>query len=394
MADEPLTPAQRLLLRVELIALAVAGCLVLLFEVGLRVVDVPGLTRDELLPPRIHAPDGSAVNRTTTEETMGQPHPFSGYSLKPSWVSRPGTKPRSHNSHGLRGPEVTLEKPDGTYRVVCLGGSSTYGTGPRTFAATWPARLQKYLQGLSGAVDVEVLNGGAPGWTTFESIGNLAFRMLDFDPDLVIVYHTANDAIAAVWDDPAPDNTHLRSVWPIERPSAFELLLEESMLYLTWLNLFTDQVELRSEFAYYTIVGHGREPVAKFAPDEIPPEGLENFERNLVTLVGIARAHGVEIMLGRQAWEPYEPTDDGNLITGRARARAVEVMDASLVRVAAEHGVRVVDGAAVLEAEAARQLAEGGGQDVFRGNVHLKNSGADLLAATFAKAIQEAGLIR
>ena len=40
---------------------------------------------------------------------------------------------------------------------------------------------------------ITVINAATPGFDTSQSIGNLALRVMPFEPDVVIVYHAYND---------------------------------------------------------------------------------------------------------------------------------------------------------------------------------------------------------
>src|SRR5690606_16916383 len=131
------------------------------------------------------------------------PHPYLAYSLTPgyrSWKNAPSQA--SHNSLGFRGPETTWEKPEGVYRIACLGGSSTYGHTPTSDATTWPARLGVHLSQRYPERRIEVINAGTSGYSTFESIVNLAFRVSQLEPDLVIVYHSINDMRCLLYPNP------------------------------------------------------------------------------------------------------------------------------------------------------------------------------------------------
>src|SRR6266700_1734724 len=62
------------------------------------------------------------------------PHPYLVYTLNPNtkwyYKSYYGIEPKQMvNSLGFRGKETTMEKPDGVFRIVCSGGSTTFGLG-------------------------------------------------------------------------------------------------------------------------------------------------------------------------------------------------------------------------------------------------------------------------
>lgn len=97
-----------------------------------------------------------------------------------------------HNQLGFRGPEIEINKPPGTFRILANGGSTTYGAGLED-DETWPSQLQRILHEKYGYTQVEVINTGSVGYTTWNSLASLAFRELDLQPDLLIVYHGTND---------------------------------------------------------------------------------------------------------------------------------------------------------------------------------------------------------
>ena len=73
--------------------------------------------------------------------------------MTPGYVVEPVPGPNSYatriNSLGMRGEEMTLEKPPGVYRILCLGGSMTYGTGTSESQHSYPAQLQTVLNSVA-----------------------------------------------------------------------------------------------------------------------------------------------------------------------------------------------------------------------------------------------------
>lgn len=91
------------------------------------------------------------------------------------------------NGYGLRGTLPKVPKPAGIRRVVCLGGSSTFGYTV-TDGKEWPARLGELL-----GPSVDVVNAGRPGSTTWSDFRYLRDRLLRLEPDVVILYEGFND---------------------------------------------------------------------------------------------------------------------------------------------------------------------------------------------------------
>jgi lysophospholipase L1-like esterase len=356
-----------------------------LLETLPRLVQIPGLTDDDLkrryLLPNTQRLDG---------------HPYLAYRERPNWDSRleDYAKPENftqvhHNSLGFRGPETTWEKPAGVFRIVCVGGSSTYGHTESSDATTWPARLQAHLSSLRPDRKFEVINGGASGYSTFESLINLELRLVDFQPDLVIYYEGINDMRCSLYPDPVNDNIHWRAVWPVFRPSPFEAKFESSYLYLIWRRYFTSYLDQRATLGFSAIVNFDGKTYVNGKVDPYylsnPPEqGFKNFQRNLVSIIAVSRAHGAAVLFATQA---MRFSDIAAAESFQSQSAAIERMKQMIRDVAAERQVPLVDAAPVVESAAAAQVAAGGEDTMFKHEVHLLDAGSDLLAKTIADGI-------
>ena len=72
-----------------------------------------------------------------------------------------------HNSLGFRSDEIVQPKPAGEFRVVCLGGSTTYSTGVKNYKMSYPNLLEKELH-RRGFQNVNVINANACSHNCFE----------------------------------------------------------------------------------------------------------------------------------------------------------------------------------------------------------------------------------
>jgi lysophospholipase L1-like esterase len=95
------------------------------------------------------------------------------------------------NSSGYRGPEFEIPKPAGVFRIVAMGGSSTFSYLTDD-AETWTRQLEGKLRGRFGD-SIEVVNAGVPGYSAFTSKVNYIYRIRAIGPDVVLLYHTWND---------------------------------------------------------------------------------------------------------------------------------------------------------------------------------------------------------
>lgn len=233
------------------------------------------------------------------------PHPYLAYYPTPNYQ-----KGRTfHNSLGYRSDEFSLEKPRGVYRIVALGGSSTYDVRIEDNAATFTAQLQKLLRENYGYQNVEVINAGVPGYNSWEILINLEFRVLDLDPDLVIIYEGTNDVHARLVDPSAyrGDDSGRRQAWQAPPVALWEH--SDFLRILSRMMNVTRQVSVDdfvSAPTFWSWPYDSRLDEAGASPVEVlkknPPI---YFRRNLENMIAIAREHGVEIMLSTWAYSPY-----------------------------------------------------------------------------------------
>jgi len=90
------------------------------------------------------------------------------------------------NSLGFRSHEFNPQKPEGTYRIICVGGSTTEGRGS-DIDHTWPAQLEKKL-----GKGYEVINAGLSAAEMPYVINILEKELIYYKPDMVICYLVFN----------------------------------------------------------------------------------------------------------------------------------------------------------------------------------------------------------
>ena len=305
-------------------------------------------------------------------------HPWLNVSGKEASHAEVQGKVFTLNSAGYRSPERSFEKPAGVLRVLCAGGSTTFDSLANRNETTWPWRLEGELR--AKGLPVEVWNAGIPTWTTLENIIALLTRDVDLQPDLLVVMQGFNDLQPASRGphDPTYEHGHAERMlsalgFELEEPG----LLDRSVA-LERLRALLGRSPSRAEADSATLA-----PAASAA-------GLATYRRNLHTLIAVARAHGIEVVLVTQPLRPApvdNPRDRRFLtewlgIEGEAVEGELAKINRILLEVAAQEGAVAVD--------AARETSWQ--REDFWDPVHFATPGSDKLARLLAGRL--AGVLR
>jgi len=96
------------------------------------------------------------------------------------------------NSRGIRSAELPLSKPAGTFRILFLGDSWTYGFGVDAEDA-FPGLLARMLRERYPGLNVQTVNAGVLGYCMSQSISILKDTGLLYHPDLVVLVKARNE---------------------------------------------------------------------------------------------------------------------------------------------------------------------------------------------------------
>ena len=214
------------------------------------------------------------------------------------------------NSHGFRAPEYAVNKPSGTYRIVTLGASSTFGYGSSD-DQTYPQHLQRELAMRCPKRAVEVINLGIPHLDAEQISALFVYEGLPLKPDMVTFYEGGNDAVGGAWRAPV-----VRSL-----PRRFATFLREHSLLVHLASQLRTKSELLDEAS-----------VAAFVKGK-----PERFVASLEQIRIVASEQGSTLVVitqqanaGRYDGVGYE--DEVNLIRAElARGKAVNSGEAALV---------------------------------------------------------------
>jgi len=193
---------------------------------------------------------------------------------------------------GFRGPDVPVSKVPGTLRIMAVGSSTTFDPGVSSDTATWPARLQAWLQRLAPDQRVEVINAGVPGYRVIDDLIRLEMDLSRYRPDVVILYEGHNDLFGALRRTRVEPPAFIST--PDEIPSVTpwgHWLTRHSLLY--------GKLVGRLEVLHF--VASGRRASATGAP-QLPPQavvdtGARRFEQDLTAFLAVTRSFDIRVVI-------------------------------------------------------------------------------------------------
>jgi lysophospholipase L1-like esterase len=208
----------------------------------------------------------------------------------------------STNNMGFRGDPLVVPKPAGEYRVFMIGGSTTecmYLDDSKALHSVLQSELAKHAP---PGKTVKVYNAGKSGDASFDHISMLVHRIAHLQPDMITVFAGVNDLTASLGE---VDYLHFRDESTTVGANSFRCLMTELQLGRRWYYLvkktrrsdreIVEEIPSLSDYREKAKV-RAAAPVAEAEPR---PRVAE-YENNLRTLAGVARAHGVRLVLMTQ----------------------------------------------------------------------------------------------
>ena len=291
-----------------------------------------------------------------------------------------------HNSLGYRGEEIILPKPEGRFRIVCLGGSTTYTTELENFRMSYPNLLEKELHE-HGFKNIDVINGGVGAYTSWETLINFELRVLDLEPDMIIIYHGVNDILTRfVWPPEAykGDNSGSLSAASLSMPSILEYstLMRYFMIRMgivqphsTLERSLKKIPETNYSIEFFNQKWSNKYPSGIFkqvnAEKMLKTNKPEYFRRNIENIIAIAQFRKIKPIVATFA---YCQNFDDNPISCREYVLAYEEMNQVLKILAQQMNVNIFDFAKFFPKE----------KKYFADGIHVSAEGAKLKAKMFA----------
>ncbi len=301
------------------------------------------------------------------------PVPYVSYVPDPAY--------EGHNSLGYRGPEFEIPKPKDTFRIVTMGGSTTYSTGT-TADESYPAFLQSILRDEYGYTNVEVINAGVTGYTTWEILAAYAFRVVELEPDMLIYYGAVNDLVVRERNsvdcyrglNPQRGLNGNRGLF-VERnaPLPASALYRLAAIQLNWMD---NPLALDSSFES-TRVQCESDPGGFTLGKRLIANAPIYYERNIRNLMTLAKSHGLQPILS--SWV-YNPEANRPLLWQQSIAQH----NAVTLQLASDMEIPYIDLAADFPTDAVDWEPDG---------VHFLPSGNRELAKRFAVFLDANGLL-
>jgi lysophospholipase L1-like esterase len=359
VSERPEPSRLRRALKLAVFSLTPTLVLIAIAEVGLRLTGL-----DE--------PREAGVGLVEEQYGITRPDPDLFWSIRPNLARSYRGRLLVTNSLGLRGPELAPKAP-GEVRILLLGESTTFGfgvAGEETYAARLQARLDATGERYS------VANAGVPAYTLFQSWIYLQERGLALEPDVVAIYHLANDFLPTTYRDSAHGelgtsrsdaelHAFYRSLW-IDRLIRHSAIFRAgSHAYARW-RTGRVQRELASEASPRDQILWTPAHFPHEHPVRVRPEERAEI---LDSMLALARER------------------DFRLIVMHPVYRDVEGHDELLVSFSREHDLPFVDGPALFDGSGVPRAL------LFSDALHPVPRGHRLLAAALYDALRAAGAL-
>jgi len=266
-----------------------------------------------------------------------RPHHYTLYTLMENYRNEEGTV---HNNAGFRNTyNIKKDKDDSTYRIVFLGGSTTYTIGIKDNNKIFTKKLEDKInleaKKRSLNVDVQVLNAGMGGATSAENLSRLIFLIEPYKPDLIIIQHGLNDVWPRLKGLMESDYSNYRSIWDKSNYTSGSLIKDCMYKIYSKSNVLTF-IAARANISggALTILQMVRNNRTKADIKNLNINGPEIFRRNTELMCLVAKHIGSDVIL---ASSPYTER------AGRARNIAMPQHNNILKQIAKKMKVHFFD---------------------------------------------------
>jgi len=181
---------------------------------------------------------------------------------------------------------TTETKPTGTTRIIAVGGSTTVNdTVYKSDGIHYPMLLESHLNSFGEDQSFEVLNAGADAYSTAQNLINIQFRLVEYDPDIILLMNNFNDSTVNAFKDGAAADYANKYIQPY-------FLNTEIQGTLSFLG-FLYQSRILSKLGLPEYLAK----LNDLHKDNDIDYGLYLFRRNLTHIIKICQANDIAIVL-------------------------------------------------------------------------------------------------
>ncbi|MFQ5646115.1 MAG: SGNH/GDSL hydrolase family protein [bacterium] len=248
------------------------------------------------------------------------------------------------NSKGIRGEDFKIPKPERELRIICIGDSTVEGCGVKynlnkTFSYLLADRLKPVIKKSSRYDNVRVINAGISSHNSAFSLALLEYRLLNYQPDIIIIKSSFNDYIPYAVPGMKYDYTHA-----FPEPFTFDYCRSPYWLAARYSYFFKTLgcVIFRKEirFAYKKFLG------------EVDQTGNMDFSsnkdkfyiygENIRSMILLCKGRNIKVFILDLPPNP-DPKTDSQWKYGRKYKNLIRHLDKELKRITAEEKVPFVE---------------------------------------------------
>jgi lysophospholipase L1-like esterase len=300
-------------------------------------------------------------------------HHYLDYALNPD-IPYGGTK-QFDRSFRIRRSETIRPRDQVKWRLLVLGGSTTFGEGMRREEDTWVYRLEELVRKRYGS-DYDVINGGVLGYTIAENFIHYVTLLTNLEPDVVLLYTGINDVHPRLFGRIAYDYSNYRLAW-----RSGDFVLPPANPALAWFNPYRYYF-LMTKILRLNVTGIGGLVSGTYPPPnkwetELATNGPEVYRTYLKNLVRLIRAQNRAAGIIPQYF------------------RATEANDILFVKGVEQHNVVNREVASELHIPFAGAVIDGktfGPADTYD-SCHFNEAGGRVMARVVFEFLQGAGLV-
>lgn len=201
-----------------------------------------------------------------------------------------GLRQTDQNGYRWHGSELHLTPEGEEFRILCLGGSTTYSNHvTRDVEKSWCYQLEKKLNKVQHG-KIRVINAGLNYAMSSELLAEYVFHAQNFNPRIVIIHGPGNDSLPIANGDSTFDYGNTRRSLYFQKRRFEKTLLKFSsvlkMLYVIWLD---------------------RSSLVSLEPENMPPVEIQNerlkksefqqFKSNLENMLILMLSKEIKIIL-------------------------------------------------------------------------------------------------